>query len=203
MTKLLVATNNPGKLGEYREMLAGLPVALTYLAAEGLDFDVEESGLTFRRNAEIKAQAFARASGLLTLADDSGLEVDALGGAPGVRSARYAGPEASDVDRYQKLLTELAGTPQGQRAARFRCAVALAQPDGTVVTSEGTCEGEIGFSPRGTHGFGYDPVFIVQGHGGLTMAELTPETKNSISHRGRALLAARPLLERLLAGKGI
>ncbi|MFN2226659.1 MAG: non-canonical purine NTP pyrophosphatase, partial [Anaerolineae bacterium] len=138
-------------------------------------------------------------SGLPTLADDSGLEVDALDGAPGVRSARYAGPGASDIDRYRKLLAVLAGVPPDRRSARFRCVVALALPDGQVHTAEGACEGEIGFAPRGEFGFGYDPVFIVAGQEGRTMAELEPEVKNCISHRARAVEAMLPDLPRLLS----
>jgi XTP/dITP diphosphohydrolase len=199
MARLLVATNNPGKIREYEELLDGLPVQIVLPAQVGLALEVDESGKTFEENARIKALAYARASGLLTLADDSGLEVDPLGGAPGVHSARYAGLEADDAGRYRKLLAALAAVPPGQRSARFRCVVALAQPDGTVYTAGGTCEGEIGFEPRGKHGFGYDPVFIVQGYEGQTMAELPPEIKNRISHRARALRAARPVLARLLA----
>ncbi len=189
MVKLLVATNNPGKVREYEELLVELPLEVTFPAQEGLALDVEESGTTFEENARLKARAYARASGLLTLADDSGLEVNALGGAPGVWSARYAGTGASDADRYQKLLAALADVPDGQRTARFRCVVALAWPDGTVCTAEGRCEGQIGWAPHGEHGFGYDPVFIVDGFGGQTMAELVPEVKNRISHRARAVQA--------------
>ncbi|MBN1137815.1 MAG: XTP/dITP diphosphatase [Anaerolineae bacterium] len=189
MVKLLVATNNRGKAREYEELLAGLPLEVTFPAREGITLEVEESGATFEENARLKALAYARASGLLALADDSGLEVDALGGAPGVWSARYAGPGASDADRYQKLLDTLAGVPDGQRTARFRCVVALAWPNGAVRTAEGRCEGRIGWAPRGEHGFGYDPVFIVDGLGGQTMAELAPEIKNRISHRARAVQA--------------
>ncbi|MGC9332897.1 MAG: RdgB/HAM1 family non-canonical purine NTP pyrophosphatase [Anaerolineae bacterium] len=201
MDRLLVATNNPGKLREYKDLLEGLPrtVEITFPAQEGINLEVEEVGETFAENARIKAMAYAQASGLLTLADDSGLEVDALDGAPGVRSARYAGPGASDADRYRKLLAELAGIPTGKRSARFRCVVALALPEGTVHTAEGTCEGKIGFAARGEHGFGYDPVFIVDGYGGKTLAELEPEVKNRISHRARALEAGLPTLRRLLA----
>ena len=198
MPTLLVATNNPGKVTELRELLAGLPVTITFPAKIGLDLEVEETGDTFEENAGIKALAYARVTGLLTLADDSGLEVDALGGAPGVRSARYAGPDSDDADRYRKLIGALEGVPEGERAARFRCSVAVAEPDGTLHTTAGTCEGQIGFEPRGQHGFGYDPVFVVAGHGGKTMAELQPNLKNSISHRARALAAALPLLVRLL-----
>jgi len=200
VVKLLVATNNPGKVREYAELLADLPgpVSFTLPAQEGLTLEVEETGETFEENACLKAQAFARASGLLTLADDSGLEVDALDGAPGVRSARYAGPGASDADRYRKLLCALDGVPQGQRSARFRCVVAVGLPGGTLYTAEGFCEGAIGFSPKGGHGFGYDPVFVVDGYWGQTMAELPPDVKNQISHRARALQAIRPALAQLL-----
>ena len=187
MVKLLVATNNPGKVREYEELLAGLPLEVTFPAREGITLQVDESGATFEENARLKALAYARASGLLTLADDSGLEVDALGGAPGVRSARYAGSGASDADRYQKLLDAMAGVPDDQRTARFRCVVALAWPGGAVRTAEGRCEGRIGWAPRGEHGFGYDPVFVVDGFGGQTMAELVSEVKNRISHRARAV----------------
>ena len=200
MSKLLVGTNNPGKVREYEELLIDLPVTLeiTFPVREGLTLEVEESGETFEENARIKALAYSQASGLIALADDSGLEVDALGGAPGVHSARYAGPAATDADRYRKLLDALADSPEGQRRARFRCVVAIALPDGTVHTAEGICEGEIGFAPRGEHGFGYDPVFIVEGYAGHTMAELAPEVKNEISHRGRAVAAIKPVLQKLL-----
>ncbi len=194
MSKLLIATNNPGKAREYRALLADLPVEITFPAQEGLALEVEETGETFAANARLKAVAFAQASGLPALADDSGLEVDALGGAPGVRSARYAGPGATDADRTRKLLAALADVPPGRRTARFRCVVALAWPDGVVQTAEGVCEGEIGFEPRGAHGFGYDPVFLVAGYGGRTMAELPPAEKNRISHRARAVAAAWPFL---------
>jgi XTP/dITP diphosphohydrolase len=194
LKKLLVATYNPGKIREYKDLLSGLRLEITFPAQEGLALEVEETGATFEENACIKALAFAQEAGIPTLADDSGLEVEALGGAPGVRSARYAGPGASDVDRYRKLLVALEGVPTGRRQARFRCVVALAQADGSIQTAEGTCEGEIGFGPKGDSGFGYDPIFVVEGFGGLTMAELSPETKNEISHRGRAVEAARPIL---------
>ncbi len=195
---LLIATNNPGKAKEYRELLAGLAVEIIFPAQEGLDLDVEETGTTFEENAHLKALAFARATGLLTLADDSGLEVNALGGAPGVHSARYAGPGASDVDRYEKLLAALADVPPEERSARFRCVVALARPTGILHSVDGTCEGVIGYAPRGKHGFGYDPVFVVEGYGGRTLAEIDPDEKNRISHRARAVTATRPLLASLL-----
>jgi len=197
MRKLLIATNNPGKVKEYDRLFDGLPVRLTYPAQEGITLKVEETGETFAQNAILKARGFAQASGLLTLADDSGLEVDALNGAPGVRSARYAGPGASDEDRYRLLLRNLTGVPEKERSARFRCVIAIAEPEGVVHTAGGSCEGIIGFEPRGEHGFGYDPVFYMPEHG-QTMAQLAPEIKNRVSHRARAAQAAYPILRKLL-----
>jgi XTP/dITP diphosphohydrolase len=195
--KLLVATRNPGKVREYGDLLAGLPLEVTYLDAEGITLEVEETGKTFAENALQKATTCARATGLWTWADDSGLEVDALGGAPGVRSARYAGSGASDADRYRKLLNALAGVPWDRRTARFRCVVALATPDGDVRTVDGVCEGIIAFGPAGSSGFGYDPVFYLPERG-ITMAQLPPEVKNQISHRARAARAAVRELEQML-----
>ncbi len=197
MKKLLLATNNPGKVREYAVLLEGLPVMLTSPAQEGLSLEVEESGETFAQNAILKARAYAEAGGLLTLADDSGLEVEALDGAPGVRSARYAGEEAGDEERYRLLLCNLADVPLEKRAASFCCVVAIVTPSGELYTAEGRCEGVIGFEPRGSHGFGYDPVFYLPDRD-QTMAELAPEIKNQISHRARAVRAARPILQRLL-----
>ena len=199
MIKLLVATNNPGKVREYQALLKGLPLTLTYPTQEGIDIEVEETGSTFAQNAHLKAMVYARTSGLLTLADDSGLEVDALGGEPGTRSARYAGQGASDVDRYRLLLSKLEGVPWQQRTARFRCVIAVARPQGGVHTAQGSCEGAIAFEPRGEHGFGYDPVFYVPEHG-QTMAELEPEVKNRMSHRARAAEGARKIFHELLDG---
>jgi XTP/dITP diphosphohydrolase len=195
--KLLIATHNPGKVREYRELLAGLSLEITYLDAEGISLEVEETGGTFAENAIQKAAAYARASDLWTWADDSGLEVDALGGGPGVHSARYAGPGASDADRRRRLLNALAGVPWDRRTARFRCVVALATPGGEVRTADGMCEGVIAFGPAGNNGFGYDPVFYLPERG-ATMAQLPPEEKNRISHRGRAAQKAALLLEGLL-----
>jgi XTP/dITP diphosphohydrolase len=198
MSRLLVATNNRGKLAEYRELLAGLPVELTYLPNVGVDFVVEETGATFEENAVLKARAYATASGLLTLADDSGLEVGVLDGEPGIRSARYAGPDTNDVANYRLLLQRLAGVPWERRGACFRCVIAISTPDGTVRTTEGECPGIIGFEPRGSHGFGYDPVFYLpEFH--LTMAELPVEVKNQISHRARATMKAREVLREMLS----
>jgi XTP/dITP diphosphohydrolase len=197
MAKLLIATHNPGKAKEYQELLAGLPLELTHPAQEGLDIEVAETGGSFAENAGLKATAYARASGLLTLADDSGLEVDALGGEPGTRSARYAGSGASDEERYRLLLEKLQKVPWEERTARFRCVIAVATPEGQIHTAEGTCEGIITFEPKGEHGFGYDPVFYLPEYG-KSMAELPPEIKNKISHRARAAQGAREILEERL-----
>ena len=197
--RLLVATHNPGKVREYQTLLAGLPLEVTYLDAEGITLEVEETGHTFAENAVLKATTYARASGLWTWADDSGLEVDALDGAPGVYSAHYGGPGASDADRYRKLLDALTGVSWAQRTARFRCVVALATPAGDVKTADGACEGIIAFGPAGSNGFGYDPVFYLPDRG-QTMAQLPAETKHEISHRGRAARAAETLLEAMLRG---
>lgn len=199
MTRLLIATNNPGKLREYENLLADLPLTLTWPGQEGIELEVEETGESFRENAILKARAYARASGLLTLADDSGLEVDALGGEPGILSSRYAGPEADDEDRMRLLLRKLEGVPWEERTARFRCVIALATPQGEVWTTEGSCEGIIAFEPRGEHGFGYDPVFYLPQFG-RTMAQLPPELKNRISHRARAAEKARAILRELMEG---
>ncbi len=185
--KLLVATHNAGKIREYRALLADLPLDVTWLEAEGIAFDVDETGSTFAANALLKAHAYAAASGLWTWADDSGLEVDALGGRPGVYSARYAGPGASDADRYGKVLAELAPYPREAWTARFRCAVALVEPSGAEHLVEAEFPGIITDNPRGANGFGYDPIFYLP-ELDQTLAELSPEVKNRISHRA---LAAR------------
>jgi len=195
--RLLIATRNDGKLKEYAAIYADLPVEITSLAAEGVSLQVEESGVDFKANAILKARAYARATGLMTLADDSGLEVDALGGAPGVHTARYAGENASDEDRYRLLLSNLVDVPKAERTARFRCVIAIATAQGQVFCSEGVCEGMIATEPAGTGGFGYDPVFYLPEYG-CTMAELPAATKNRISHRARAALAARPILQRVI-----
>jgi XTP/dITP diphosphohydrolase len=198
MAQLCVATTNRGKQRELVELLADWPGEIVFPQDVGVDIEVEETGQSFAEIAAQKALAYAQAAGLPALADDSGLEVDALGGAPGIYTARYAGPGASDEDRYRKLLSELGDTPPVQRTARFRCAVAVAYPDGRVDAAEGTCEGVIALEPRGENGFGYDPVFFLPDLD-CTMAQLPSETKNTLSHRARALRAARPLLDALLA----
>ncbi len=198
MQTLLVATHNKGKLREYKELLRDLPVRLVYLDEVGIHEDVPETGSTFEENAVQKATAYARLSGLLALADDSGLEVDALGGRPGVHSARYAGPNAGDDDRIRKLLAELEGVPPERRTARFRCVIAVASPEGDVITAQGTVEGVIADAPRGHHGFGYDPIFYLPDRD-CTMAELPPEEKNRISHRARAAEAIKSRLMKFLS----
>ncbi len=197
MQKLLVATRNPGKVAEYRRLLADLPIQLVTLDELGVTQEVEETEPTFAGNAVLKARSYAQITGLWTWADDSGLEVDALGGRPGVLSARYAGPDATDEARWRKLLEELADAPPEKRTARFRCVVAIALPDGRVFTREGSVEGRIAERPRGSQGFGYDPVFYLP-ELDATMAELPPEVKNRISHRARAAQAAKEVLRALL-----
>lgn len=188
--RLLLATNNPGKVAELRRLLATTGYELVTPAELGIALDVEESGVTYAENAAAKARAAARAAGCLALADDSGIEVDALGGRPGVHSARYGGAGLDDRARVELLLRELEGVPNGRRTARFRAVVVIAAPDGSVLqTFEGVAEGSIAREPRGTGGFGYDPIFVVRGLG-KTMAELTPEEKDAVSHRGQALRAA-------------
>lgn len=194
--KLLVATHNRGKLSEYRELLDDLPYELLTLDDVGIRDDIEETGATFAENARLKALEYARQSGILTLADDSGLEVDALGGEPGVRSKRYAGDGVSDADRNKFLLDKLRAVPRGQRNARFRCVIVIASPRGETWQAEGTCEGKINFEPRGMNGFGYDPLFYLPERG-ATMAELPNAEKNRVSHRARAAAGARRVLARM------
>jgi XTP/dITP diphosphohydrolase len=191
--KLVLATRNPGKVRELSQLLS--PLGYEVLSLEHFPGvpEVVEDGATFRDNAVKKATAVARHTGQLALADDSGLEVDYLGGAPGVHSARFAGEGHDDRANNEKLLRLLAGVPPEKRTARFRCVVAVATPEGKVLTTEGTCEGIIAEEPRGEGGFGYDPLFYVPSCG-KTFAELEPEVKNRISHRGRALALMREIL---------
>jgi len=199
MEKLLVASTNPGKLVEIQDLIGSLGTRLELLlpADLGLDLDVVEDGESYAENAALKARAYFQASGLLTLADDSGLEVAALDGKPGLHSARYAPqPGATDADRRAYLLKNLAGLPRPWKA-RFCCAVAIAAPDDSLRFSEGICPGEIIPEERGTNGFGYDPIFLLPKLG-KTMAELNMAQKNQLSHRARAVHAAIPLLEEIL-----
>jgi XTP/dITP diphosphohydrolase len=188
--KLVVATKNQGKAREVAEILQGKPYEIVTLDSYPDAPDVEENGATFIENAIIKAQAYAEYTGELTLADDSGLEVDALDGAPGVMSARYA---PTTPERNAKLLDVMKDVPNDKRTARFRCAIAIADPQGDIQTAEGKVEGVIAHLEKGTQGFGYDPLFFIP-EMGKTMAELDSEEKNAISHRGKALESAKELL---------
>jgi XTP/dITP diphosphohydrolase len=193
---LLLASANRGKLRELRAILEGLPVELVGLddAGGGEPPEVEETGDTFLENALLKARAYAGWSGLAAVADDSGLEVDALGGAPGVRSARYAGQGASDQANLDKLLAELAGVPPERRTARFRCTAVLVDSEAGEWHAEAAWEGRLLDAPRGSGGFGYDPVFVPDGWD-RTSAEVDQATKDAASHRGRAFRALRPAIE--------
>ena len=185
---------------EYAQLLRGVPFEVTYLDQVGVAEDVEETGHSFEENARLKARTYAALSGLLTLADDSGLEVDALEGEPGVRSARYAGDEASDEDRVALLLKNMDGVPWAKRTARFRCVIAIAPLSGELRTVAGVVEGVIQYEPKGKYGFGYDPVFYLPGPG-RTMGELSTDQKNRVSHRAEAARKAVNLLK-VLAEKG-
>ena len=193
MPKLLIATNNRGKLREFSSLLEGIPFELTTLADEGLDISVAEDGDTFEDNAKLKATICAAESGLLALADDSGLEVEALGGEPGVMSARYAGDDATDEQRVSYLLSKLKTVPWEKRQARFVCVIAIAHPSGEVYLCEGECSGIIALEPKGAKGFGYDPIFYFPDLD-KTMAALPPDQKNKLSHRGKAAEKARQIL---------
>ena len=191
MDKLLIATHNPGKIREISQILADLPFACLSLQAAGITEDVAETGETYAANALLKANFASRLAGRPALGDDSGLEVGALGGRPGLQTARYA---ATNPERWAKLLGEMEGIPWERRTARFVCAIALAAPGRAPAIVEGTCEGIINFEPRGLGGFGYDPLFYLPDYG-CTMAELDDEVKNRVSHRARAALKARDILK--------
>ncbi|HWQ76280.1 MAG TPA: XTP/dITP diphosphatase [Syntrophomonas sp.] len=200
--KLLIASRNRKKKEELRQILSGLDFQLLSLDELPPLPEVEEDGTTFAENAIKKAVTVARQTGLLTLADDSGLVVDALQGAPGVYSARYSDPGATDEKNNRKLLQAMRDVPDASRTARFVCVIALAVPDGQVQTVEGRCEGSIDHSPRGDAGFGYDPLFIPAGRE-ESFAQLAPEVKNRISHRGRALELIKPVLQRIAPGEDL
>ena len=193
--RFVLATHNPGKLREMGDILRGLGVEVVSPADVGCHVEVEETGTTFAENAMLKAKAVCAASGLPAIADDSGLCVDALGGAPGVYSARYGGEGLDDAGRYRLLLSNLRGQPT--RAAHFACAIACAFPNGDTLTAEGRCDGAIAYAPMGEGGFGYDPVFLVP-EKAKTFGQLTAEEKSAISHRGRALQAFAAKLETYL-----
>jgi XTP/dITP diphosphohydrolase len=194
--RIALATRNGHKLRELRRICADWPVAWVSVEdRDPADFpDVEETGDTYLENAALKARAVAEALGMAAMADDSGIEVDALGGKPGPRSARYAGQDASDGQNLAALIQAIRGVPASGLTARYRCVAALAMPDGTLVHADGTCEGTLRTRRAGTRGFGYDPIFVPVGWD-RTMAELTDEEKDRISHRGRAFRALRELLE--------
>ncbi|MBN1373252.1 MAG: RdgB/HAM1 family non-canonical purine NTP pyrophosphatase [Anaerolineaceae bacterium] len=196
LTQILIASSNPGKLREIQEILQGQHFELHLPADRGIQLEVVEDGLTYAANAALKARAYAQAANCITLADDSGLEVDALDGQPGLHSARYSlKPGASDADRRAFLLQNLRGKARPW-TAHFHCTVAIATPDGEIFFADGDCPGEIIPEERGGNGFGYDPIFLLPERG-LTMAELDSFDKNQISHRARAIKAALPLLLKL------
>jgi XTP/dITP diphosphohydrolase len=194
--KLLIASNNEAKVREFKSILGGIFMEIVTPKSIGLSLEVEEDGTTFEENALKKAHAFAKASGLFSIADDSGLCVDALGGAPGVFSARYAGEHGDDAANNALLLTNLANVPEAARTARFVASIAFSDGAGTQMVTTASSEGSILFAPKGQSGFGYDPLFYT-GIYGKTYAELTLEQKNAISHRGKALLLMKEKLEAL------
>jgi XTP/dITP diphosphohydrolase len=196
MSKLLLASTNPGKIKEYRLLLAGVGYQITTLAEQGIEKTATESGNSYEQNAQLKATAYAKLSRLVTLADDSGLEVDALNGEPGIHSARFAGKEATDADKMRTLLARLDGIPWEKRTAHFKCAIAIATPQGQLELCHGECRGIITFEAKGENGFGYDPIFYLP-EMGKTVAELPFKIKNEISHRAQASVKARLVLKRL------
>ncbi|MCI5923823.1 MAG: RdgB/HAM1 family non-canonical purine NTP pyrophosphatase [Oscillospiraceae bacterium] len=196
--KLIAATNNAHKLIEFKRILEPLGFTVLSQKEAGIHVEAEETGTTFEENAYLKAKAVYDASGLATVADDSGIAVDALNGAPGVYSARYGGPGLNDVDRYEKLLHEMDGVPDEKRTARFVCAISLILSSDQVFGFTGVCEGKIGYEPRGENGFGYDPIFMV---GDKSTAELLPEEKDKISHRGQALRKMEQMLSAMQNGE--
>mgnify|MGYP000279796098 CR=1 FL=1 len=186
MRNLIVATKNKGKYQEMKEILSGMPFNVISMEDASLDIEIEETGQTFEENALIKAREVSRLTNEIVIADDSGLEIEYLDGAPGIYSSRFAGKGASDEDRNRKLLKLLEGVPFEKRKARFVCVIAVVYPEGDYFTVKGICEGYIGFEPKGNNGFGYDPLFYIPEYG-KTMAEMDPEDKHKISHRGKAL----------------
>lgn len=192
--KLIFATGNAGKMKEIRMILGDLDYEIVSMKEAGIEIEIEENGATFEENAVIKARAVMEAAGCLTLADDSGLEVDFLNKEPGIYSARYMGEDTPYSVKNQAIIDRLAGVEGEQRSARFVCAIAAAFPDGKILTARAEVEGRIAQEPRGDKGFGYDPIFYLPEYN-KTAAQLTPEEKNRISHRGRALAAIKPELQ--------
>ena len=195
MTKIILASNNKGKIKEVKEICKDMQVEIVSMKEAGIDIDIEENGTTFEENALIKAEAVMKLTGELTIADDSGLEVDYLHGEPGIYSARYLGEDTSYDIKNNHIIDLLAGVPDDQRTARFVCVIACAFPDGRTITVRGVIEGRIGYEERGENGFGYDPIFYVPEFG-CTTAELSSEDKNKVSHRGKALTAMYEELKR-------
>ena len=191
--KLILATNNQHKLTEFRRVLDPLGVTVMSQKEAGISIDVEETGKTFEENAKLKPDAIYQLTGLPTVADDSGLEVDILDNAPGVYTARYAGENATDADRYNKLLGEMKAVKDADRTARFVCVLHYIDSDGVGHSMRGECFGKIGYEPKGENGFGYDPVFMV---GNKSFSELLPEEKDAVSHRGKALQMLADLIQK-------
>ena len=192
-TRLLFATHNTAKLSEFGQLLGNVPYELITLKNLSISKEVDEYGTSFIKNAEIKSTAYAQMSGLLTLSEDSGLEVDALGGRPGIKSHRYGGVNTSDEEKNSGILKQLIDVPIANRTARFRSAICIASPNESIATVEETIEGFIMFSPKGTNGFGYDPIFLVPEFG-KSLAEISSDLKNKISHRGKAAMKAGKIL---------
>jgi XTP/dITP diphosphohydrolase len=199
--EVVLATRNPGKVREFLDLMRDLPIQVYSLDAFPQIGSLREEGITYTENAISKAATVARLTRRVTVADDSGIEIDALEGKPGAQSARFLGEGASDTARNARIVRLLHAVSAERRTARYRAIVAIALPDGETRTFEGTCEGRIATAPRGSGGFGYDPVFLVPAYG-KTMAQLPPGVKNRISHRARAFAAARPFLKALAAGRG-
>ncbi|MGN0612383.1 MAG: XTP/dITP diphosphatase [Porcipelethomonas sp.] len=191
-SRIILASNNKGKVREITEILSPHGFEIVSMRDAGIDMEIEENGSTFRENAAIKARAIYNITGSAVIADDSGLEVEYLNGAPGVYSHRYAGENATDADRNEKLLKELSGVPEEKRSAAFVCEICYIDEEGTEHYIRGECRGRIGFEPLGENGFGYDPVFM---YGDRSFAQISPDEKNKISHRGRALSQLREMMK--------
>ena len=196
--RLLIATHNPGKLSEFSELLGDVPYELVTLKNLGISKEIDEYGTSFIENAEIKSTGYAQMSGLLTLSEDSGLEVDALGGKPGIKSHRYGGINTSDEEKNSGILKQLVNVPIADRTARFRSAICISSPNESITTVAETIEGFIMFSPKGANGFGYDPIFLVPEFG-KSLAEISSNLKNKISHRGKATMKAGKILREINA----
>lgn len=196
MERIIFATGNEGKMAEIRAILEDLGIPVLSMKEAGITADIVEDGKSFEENADIKARVIMELTGDVVLADDSGLEIDYLNGEPGIYSARYMGEDTSYEIKNKNLIDRLASVPDEKRTARFVCAISAALPDGTILRSRGTIEGIIGYEAKGEHGFGYDPIFYLPEYG-CTTAELSPEKKNELSHRGKALRLIKEELKRM------